>query len=540
MINCPFSIKSTGLASAAVRRQQAPEMVRRSPAVTLVDVTGLKPIETIDIGDLVWAWDLPTGTVVRRRVKRLYRRAGKSICVVQCHRSDGESQALTVTTEHPFWVENEGWVAAGKLQPGHALKSVNGSSNTWVTDVHAPTRSVPVFNFEVEGIHNYYVGRLGVLVHNASRDDQTKPLGQRAADDRWHDHLLRLAEEGLSPHSISYFWRQAAEGELQRLGVTHSELQSMSDRRLPEVYEKSDLNPEDLRKDRRGFKYQGGFKFGARPLGLPGHILLAPHDSALSSMPYDLTYMAAAESAAARFFQAVNVSEIESRAVLYRNDMGRLMTANVSPFARHMIEMKPTQPLRVLFDTPELASSVYDRLIPRDSRAAVELTNPNPHRLALFSQAFAVGGIGLEVLGPSAVQVKFPENLSPDFSAVRTLVYKHRTAIVNMIPYYKGIPMSRINAIAEMSQHHGSIDAQGLWIDGNLEMMDSMGILESRQVIPSGPLINYLPSDGRHWSLVGQLWADQLAILTDADTVKVDVRGQIVRRDPNATLTEHR
>ena len=85
---------------------------------------------------------------------------------------DGTESVITATPEHPFYVPGaaERWVPLGELPVGSALHVDSGAgallvSKTWRQG------GVPVFNFEVEGVHNYFVGaeareRGGLLVHN--------------------------------------------------------------------------------------------------------------------------------------------------------------------------------------------------------------------------------------------------------------------------------------------------------------------------------------------------------------------------------------
>jgi hypothetical protein len=135
----------------------------------------VKPIEHVVVGDLVWAWDNSAGRLVQRRIRRLFRHKGKAILRVLFNRADVE-EAIDATTEHPFWVEGKGWVSAGELKPNDVLKRIDRGEPVRVRCVTDLRRTADVFNFEVDGVHNYFVGREGVLVHNASR----KPsLGDR-------------------------------------------------------------------------------------------------------------------------------------------------------------------------------------------------------------------------------------------------------------------------------------------------------------------------------------------------------------------------
>jgi hypothetical protein len=138
----------------------------------------VKPIEALEVDNLVWAWDEAKGAVVRRRVKRLFRHKHKAVLDVICVISGTRcQQTISATTEHPFWVNGKGWVPSCRLQPDDVLRRIDGGGMR-VLRVTDSGRKADVFNFEVEGIHNYFVGGAGVLVHNES-GQTSAPVGGR-------------------------------------------------------------------------------------------------------------------------------------------------------------------------------------------------------------------------------------------------------------------------------------------------------------------------------------------------------------------------
>ena len=83
--------------------------------------------------------------------------------------AEGNTETITCTTEHPFWVPGQGWTAAGDLTPGTELTSPDGSMVMVVSNtVQVLAQPVNVYNFEVEGDHTYFVDQGGepVWVHN--------------------------------------------------------------------------------------------------------------------------------------------------------------------------------------------------------------------------------------------------------------------------------------------------------------------------------------------------------------------------------------
>ncbi len=77
-------------------------------------------------------------------------------------------ETIDTTTNHPFYVEEKGWVAAGDLEVGDVLYTADGDE-VEVTDIELEKLAEPitVYNLEVEDFHTYFVGEYGVLVHNS-------------------------------------------------------------------------------------------------------------------------------------------------------------------------------------------------------------------------------------------------------------------------------------------------------------------------------------------------------------------------------------
>lgn len=140
-----------------------------------------KRIEDIAVGDLVWAWSHRLQRLVPCAVRRLFRRDGQPLLRIEIRAGDELVDHILATTEHPFWVQGKGWTAACELAPGDRLQRIDEGVALPVVGV-ADAGEAAVFNFEVEGEHNYFVGQQGVLVHNeSSRQGGTNgPSGVRA------------------------------------------------------------------------------------------------------------------------------------------------------------------------------------------------------------------------------------------------------------------------------------------------------------------------------------------------------------------------
>jgi len=162
-----------------------------------------KRIEDVKDGEWVKAMNPATGGVESREVTRLFRNWTTSVVDVtwvpmeatgrqrgrgERHASggcrggdeggeDGEpplagEQTVRCTPGHPWWVESRGaWVFAGELAVGDVVRLEDGRHGV-VQRVKVREEVAQTFNFEVEGLHCYFVGsdvdQPGVLVHNMS------------------------------------------------------------------------------------------------------------------------------------------------------------------------------------------------------------------------------------------------------------------------------------------------------------------------------------------------------------------------------------
>lgn len=157
---------SLSLRALAVSMQNAPRQAARNG---VLPHRAVKAIEAVRAGDLVWAWDPRSRQPVKRQVRRTFRHAARPVLRVVINCVWGREQ-IAATPEHPFWVKGRGWTAAHRLRAGDLLKRLMGSERdcAYVVTVEFEDRAEEVFNFEVHDCHSYYVGHLGVLVHNSS------------------------------------------------------------------------------------------------------------------------------------------------------------------------------------------------------------------------------------------------------------------------------------------------------------------------------------------------------------------------------------
>lgn len=155
---------------------------------------GQLPIELIQPGDLILGQSEAGGELAHKRVVSTGVHDGRKVMLVQyVLANESLPRSLIVTGNHPFWVQDLGWLQARELKAGQRLQLVDdveayvvrtacalgtaatpsdepiegfgkaGRSSAAVGKRPLRTR---VFNIELEDFHTYFVGEAGVWVHN--------------------------------------------------------------------------------------------------------------------------------------------------------------------------------------------------------------------------------------------------------------------------------------------------------------------------------------------------------------------------------------
>jgi len=182
-------LKDAGYTSAEIREMMESGMICFAAGTLIVTAEGLKPIETIEVGDRVLSRDDQTGEQTYKTVVRTFVTHPDSLYRLTYRTGDGDEHELATTAEHPFWVVNKGgWVPAGELEPGDKLFLANGklASMVRIEIERGPPGSFTTYNFEVEDTHTYFVAQAdrldeGVWVHNLG-NDCNGPKKKRYAD----------------------------------------------------------------------------------------------------------------------------------------------------------------------------------------------------------------------------------------------------------------------------------------------------------------------------------------------------------------------
>jgi len=180
-------------------------------AGTLIStIDGLKPIEDIQLGDLVAARDEnnSSGEVSWKPVTELFfNDDDRTTNLVTLEDAAGEQELYEVTDNHPFYIDGRGWVDVDHLEPGMQVPSSKGGLLTIIT-IEVRNSSPVTYNIEVDEFHTYFVGGFGAWVHNQNNPNCSKVCGKgkSQADDglegtvgRYEDLRKKTAKTKYTP-----------------------------------------------------------------------------------------------------------------------------------------------------------------------------------------------------------------------------------------------------------------------------------------------------------------------------------------------------
>ena len=127
---------------------------------------GLKPIENIEVGDKVLAYDETTGEQAYKKVVRLFRNE-----TYEWYHIFVNDEEIVCTGGHPFYsTKYDKFIAAKDLETDDKLLFSNGEYGIINRiEVELLVEPQTTYNFEVEDYHTYYVGENEVLTHNKCR-----------------------------------------------------------------------------------------------------------------------------------------------------------------------------------------------------------------------------------------------------------------------------------------------------------------------------------------------------------------------------------
>ena len=186
LMSFAFAAVSAAVSSAIAFRQ----CFKEGTLVATED--GLKPIENIEVGDKVLAYDEETGEQAYKKVVRLFRNE-----TYEWYHIFVNDEEIVCTGGHPFYsTKYDKFVAAKDLETDDKLLFSNGEYGI-INQIEVEVLSKPqtTYNFEVEDFHTYYVGENEVLTHNKC-GERHEPKSPNKLKDRY------LKDKGVNPHEF--------------------------------------------------------------------------------------------------------------------------------------------------------------------------------------------------------------------------------------------------------------------------------------------------------------------------------------------------
>ncbi|WP_116811696.1 TadE/TadG family type IV pilus assembly protein [Steroidobacter cummioxidans] len=119
------------------------------------------PIQALEPGEWVDARSDRDYRDQQRLVTHVFERRASAYHVVET-----EASRLTVTEEHPLWVQGRGWTAVRDIELGAPIATADG--DTLVLANRRVDAPLPVFNLTVASDSSYFVGDERVWAHNAT------------------------------------------------------------------------------------------------------------------------------------------------------------------------------------------------------------------------------------------------------------------------------------------------------------------------------------------------------------------------------------
>lgn len=137
-------------------------------------LTGVRAIETLEVGDVVLTQDTNTGSLGYKPVVVVHHNPPSKTFNITL-----ENTTVVSTPFHRFWKAGKGWVMARDLTRGDAIRTLNGLARVTAIGDGSVQK---VYNLDVADTASFFVGDGGVLVHdNSLPSPALQPFDARAA-----------------------------------------------------------------------------------------------------------------------------------------------------------------------------------------------------------------------------------------------------------------------------------------------------------------------------------------------------------------------
>jgi len=188
-------------ASKAVKRDYG--CVSFAAGTLVFTANGLIPIEQVTIGRQVLSRNERNYADRPQAVTHTMNRQASAYQLLTT-----EGGSYRVTPEHPMWLQGKGWTPAEQVQPGDVLAGERLDS--LVITNQAVAQPLRVYNLSVGRTPSYFVGTVGIWVHNIHCDTRvfSKPYKDLEPHERGfrgeYDVFKQLLDKGMQPVGKSF------------------------------------------------------------------------------------------------------------------------------------------------------------------------------------------------------------------------------------------------------------------------------------------------------------------------------------------------
>jgi hedgehog/intein hint domain protein len=168
---------------------------------------GKRRIESLSYGDEVYCYNEKEDERILKKVLKIYKHRTKSMIKIKT-----ENEEIMTTYEHPFYVNGK-YILAGFLSAGMSLTGFAGEKIKILgIENISYSQEQKVYNFQVEGFENYYVGEQGILVHN--NGGCPKGNGEKIVSTNELESEIKIIEEGKLSTGKEYVYMEKIEGKI--------------------------------------------------------------------------------------------------------------------------------------------------------------------------------------------------------------------------------------------------------------------------------------------------------------------------------------
>ncbi|MEO8495829.1 MAG: polymorphic toxin-type HINT domain-containing protein [Planctomycetota bacterium] len=162
----PPQFASAGSQGVTSPRQQRGECFAAGTPVWTA--SGMMPIESIRVGDVVLSQNIDSGELAYRPVLRTTIRPVERLVKIRVG-----NESFETSGGHLFWVSGQGWSKARELESGHSLHAIEGAVP--VLAVESGTEA-QTYNLVVADFNTYVVGTGKILSHDVTDRRPTRTV----------------------------------------------------------------------------------------------------------------------------------------------------------------------------------------------------------------------------------------------------------------------------------------------------------------------------------------------------------------------------